>query len=422
MLSSTSIAVTTAALALAMASSVSSAPVNPISENYQQRRQDSQCQSLGQGPLGFNSSKIGLYSSQPPATWLEAKDGKIVATTDAPYNGTFFDFIQCSYDAPPYLGEGSVQTYQGYIKAPDGNCLAVRPLEGQYVAVVTDTCDFSGDQSYGGVDANQHFQFQLLSFDYFYSVVFLGSTAGPVNASDFGAGGNYHFGLDNTGELEVTYLADKPQTGESSEQLIAQIGSQYVSEKVMSPCTLVKSGHVELVDQGSGQTLPVYAGDSRPGHDSVFDQVLVVNGTATAASADTFSFYQCNSTYMGFEPDSNNFYGHFVSDVPARTGCYNVEYIDNIGNHGRAVTLSGTNDTSTSPNAPCGVNDGGIQLSSFFHLENENGKYVINFLGHTTADQAEQYSWTLNNEDTDASQQFLVANQTSAEYQLRFID
>ena len=407
-----------AAATLALTSAVSSAPVTEAPQHQHQRRQQSQCQSLGHGPLGFNSSGIGIYSKDPPSTYLEAQDGQIVATTDAPYNGTFFEFIQCNYDPPAYQGKGAIDTYQGYIKAPDGSCLSVDSLTGQDVAIKTEPCDFSGNQYYGGVKDNQHFQFQLDSFFSYYSVVFLGSVPGPANASDFGAGGNYHFSLSDSGVLDVSYLADQPQTGNGGEQLIAQLNGQYVSQKVMSPCKLVKSGPVELVDRQTGQTQSAYAGDSRPNASQFSKRQLLFNGTTT--SPDTFSFYQCDSTYMGFQSDDTNYYGHFTSDVPGETGCYTVDQESIIT--GSLVNLSGSGYNSTSPDSGCGINDGNVQFSSFFHLTNNNGNYEINFLGYTTAEPAQQYSFGLDQDAQDSLQQFLVLNQTSTQYTLRFVD
>lgn len=411
---------TAAAVTLVLASSASSSPITVAPKHQTQRRQQPQCKSLGQGPLGFNSTAIGLYSNDPPATYLKPQDGRIVATKDAPYNGTFFEFIQCNYEPPGYEGKGAVDTYQGYIKAPDGDCLTVDSLTGQNVAIKTETCNFSGSQYYGGVSADQHFQFQLDTFFPYYSVVFLGDVAGPVDASDFGEGGNYHFSLSESGELDVSYLADQPQKGNRSEQLIAQLNGQYVSQKVMSPCKLVKSGKVELVDQHTGQTQPAHAGDTSPQSVPFYKELLLFN--ATTASPDTFSFYQCDSTYMGFQSDDINYYGLFTSDVPGQIGCYTVDHQANFRDNGRYVTLTGNDYNSTSPYSSCGINDGRIQLNSFFHLTNNNGKCEINFLDYTTAEPTDQYGWGLRADTDDASQQFLVINSTSTQYTLRFID
>ncbi len=155
---------------------------------------------------------------QSSATYLSLKDEHVVASTRPQWqNQTLFEFFTCSHTPPPYEGKGSVATYQGHIKGPDGNCVTVDRLESTGAVVKFEPCAFTGDSSLGNVKARQHWQFQLFSFYDYYAAVFLGDTPGPVDQNDPDYGGNYHFAFDGD-DLSASYKEDNPQTGKRDEQ------------------------------------------------------------------------------------------------------------------------------------------------------------------------------------------------------------
>lgn len=140
-----------AVMATAVLASVSAAPVAEAASQ--------QCASLGKGPLGFNASGIGIYSTNPPAVYVAIDDtttngDRLMASQKAKWEDqTMFEFFNCSYTPPPYFGKGSILTYQGYIKAPDGNCVSISALNTQGAYLSTVPCKFQDDSSMGGVDA-----------------------------------------------------------------------------------------------------------------------------------------------------------------------------------------------------------------------------------------------------------------------------
>lgn len=367
------VAASAAAVVLAMAPAASGAPF---------ARDAEQCISLGKGALGFNSSEITIYTNKPAGTYLTVDDGHVRASGRPTYeNQTMFEFFNCSYTAPPTLGKGSVLTYQGYIKSPDGNCVTVNTLNSQNVPVRTEPCSFSSQSSLGNVEANQHFQFQLDSFYYYYSADFLGNLAGPVNASDFGAGGNYHFSI-NEKALMVSYEADSPQTGKFSEMLFGQLGDQYKpTTRTMPNCTLVKSGSVELVNTKTGETQPVTAGYTAA---FPYGYSPLLNGTGNGE----FSFYQCDSVYMGYESDDNNSYGHFGSNAYGQR-CFSVQSGGDLNDYLIETPASG--DEVYQP--PCSLDDNSSQDAIYFHLAKTSDGYEINYLGAPASANAEEYGW-----------------------------
>ncbi len=388
--SKSSIAVSAAAVALAMTSSVLAAPISTTTQP---------CQSLGKGPLGFNSSNIQLYSTYAPAVYFSSQDNILVASDLTPYNESLFEFFQCTYYGPDQVEKGDTQTWQGYIKAPDGNCVTVDALEqdGEQVLVKTEPCSYNSQSSLGDVKANQHFQIQLNTFYYFYTAVFLGDTSGPVSA-DFGGGGNYHFNVDD-GDLYVKYNASQPQTGKKSEQLIGQLEDQFNAKEQMSPCTLVKSGGLELVDTVSGET-------SKVGTSSSYGSFLQVNSSSTT----TFDFYQCDSVFMGYHADSTNHYGHLRL---AQSNDDNACYV-----HGPySVNIFELGSANNQVVGACGLTDDYVQRSSFFHLAEESGEYTLTYLNTTVQEPSTYNGWTVDQRNQD-----LGVNQTESSYKLRFIN
>ncbi|CDW94838.1 hypothetical protein [Sporisorium scitamineum] len=332
------IAASAAAAALALAQLSIAVPVSRSTA-------DPQCTSLGKGALGYNSSSIGLYSTMdPPEYYITVDSNHLVVSKVPTYeNRTMFEFFNCLYTAPPDFDEGSVQTYQGYIKAPNGECVTNPGITRDLDYVEMKECIFSNNSLLGDVIDNQHFQFQLDTFTYYYSVVFLGETPGPINASDFGAGGNYHFSVPNPlVSVGDSYLdvgrSKQPQTGKLSEMLIAQIGDQYQpTTRQLPKCTLVKNGTVKLVNTKTGETHSVSTNTSNAFIDANAAQIDGIGDTG-------FAFYQC----------------------PAGT--------------------KGSNDD-------CSTADTDAQLSDFFHLAKTDDGYDITFVGTIAAEKAAEYGW-----------------------------
>ncbi len=181
-------------------------------------------------------------------------------------NQTLFEFFQCLYTPDQYPGQkGSVQTYQGHIRAPNGQCVSVEHIKSTNSVVKLEDCVTSGDNAHGHVKAAQHFQFQLETFNTFYALNFLGKKAGPVNHEGFGAAGHYHFSLQTETVygrqhqyLHSSFQPNNPQTGNPAERLIAQIGDAYQpTTKQIPACKIVKSGKMELVNTKTVPSRPL---------------------------------------------------------------------------------------------------------------------------------------------------------------------
>lgn len=399
---------TAAALTLAAVGTTSAVPVSSAASA-------NQCVSLGKGAFGYNSTSIGLYSRGPPAKYLSLKDEHVVESHTPQYqNQTQFEFFNCSYTPPPYEGKGSVETYQGYIKGPDGNCVTVDRLKQSGVPVKSEPCSFTGDSSLGNVEAQQHWQFQLLSFNDYYTAVFLGDTPGPVDQNSSGAGGNYHFSFDGA-DLIANYDANSPQQSKQSEQLIGQLGNQYVPPtREMPACKLAKVGGMELVSTSTGQAQPVNAGYTAA---FAYGFSPLLNST----NDSVFSFYQCDSAYMGYESDDNNIYGHFALNNTQYSypGCFNRA----TGGNGAIPSESLDNYLiDTGSVYACPLDDTQAQVGIFFHLaKTSDGKYEVNWLGGPKSDDQKEWGWNVfkDPKQTDGTSVVKV-DQNSTEYKLRF--
>ena len=262
------------------------------------------------------------------------------------------------------------------------------------------------------MDPSQHFQFQLFSFDEYYTAVFLGELAGPVQQDSFGEGGNYHYRIGTDNELDLNYQADQPQNGNASEMLIGQLGTQYQRPKPEFPaCTLVKQGAIELVNTATGESTPVTVSSNTQ---YALDDVMVVNGTQ---SYDGFEFYSCNSTYMGYVNDENNFYGHFKTPEQSNQ-CYMQRYYVNGPEPivYESVALDGE----------CENTDTGVQTNTFFHLaKGTDGYYQLSFLGKTAgSNDTLTYGWTIDS--ANYNEVNLNPNPSSntnvTNYNLRFVN
>ncbi|TKY87580.1 hypothetical protein EX895_003594 [Sporisorium graminicola] len=195
-----------------------------------------QCQSLGKGAFGYNSTSIWIYATTPPGAYLTVDDSKhIVASTVPTYeNQTMFEFFSCLHTPAPYQGKGAIDTYQGYIQAPNGECVTLHDLDNPRTHVETQPCRFNDVTAIGDVAHAQHFQFQTDSFYSYYSAVFLGSTHGPVSTNAFGGGGHRIFSLDpapssaaGTSYLKSTKVTGDAQSANPSTMLIGQLGDEY---------------------------------------------------------------------------------------------------------------------------------------------------------------------------------------------------
>lgn len=410
MLSKSSVTTSAAVATMALASAATAAPV---SSNIM----PGNCKSLGKGAFGYNSSAIGLYSTQPPNVYLtvDANQHNRIVKSDTPTyeNQTMFEFFGCEYTAPPNHDEGTVETYQGFIKAPNGQCVSILGLYDDSNWVETYDCIFNENSAMGNVAAAQHVQLQLDTFYDFYSVVFLGETPGPVNASDFGAGGNYHFRIDEqpkpyVQQLVYSYESKHPQTGDLKEMLIAQIGDQYVpTKKVLPACKEVHKAALELVNTKTGEVQRVTA-DGPPQSEHGFSVVL------NASGRPYFSFLQCDSTYMGYESDDNNFYGHFRADAFNNTAVY----IKQTGGSANNVILEAYETGATAPEY-----DDESQIPAFFHMtKTSDGYYQVNYLGARAADNAGQYGWMpiYQPNTPDGKETTIFVDKDTTDYQLRF--
>ncbi|KAJ1024081.1 hypothetical protein NDA16_002920 [Ustilago loliicola] len=393
-----------AVLALAAAGTTSAAPVSSAASA-------DQCVSLGKGAFGYNSTSIGIYSNKPPGKYLSLKDENVVASSTPQWqNQTMFEFFNCSYTPPPYQGKGSVETYQGYIKGPDGNCVTVDRLKQTGVPVKSEPCSFTSDSSLGNVEAQQHWQIQLYSFDYYYTAVFLGDTPGPVDQDMSGYGGNYHFSFDGA-DLIANYGENNPQKGNSGEQLVGQLGKQYVPPiRQMPACKLVKVGGMELVNTSTGEAQPVNAGRT---YAFGYGYSPLLNATEQAE----FNFYQCDSAYMGYESDDNNIYGHFgLNNTVFHDGCFNRAI------SGNGATPAQSLDNYLIDTGSCATADTEAQVGEFYHLsKTSDGKYEVNWLGGQKSEAQKDWGWTVfkDPKQTDGTSVVLV-DQNSTEYKLRF--
>lgn len=394
------IAASAVAAALAMAPAISAVPV---------ARSSSSCTSLGKGALGFNSSHVGIYSKNPPAAYLSVHDS-ILWDFGRPtwQEQTQFEFFSCLHTPPPEYEEGSVDTYQGYIVDPWGQCVTIEEKSSGRVPVKVSDCKYTGDNSRGGVHSTQHFQFQLDSFYDFYSAVFLGDTAGPVNASDFGAGGNTHFSLDGN----FYAIEGAPQNGDLSQMLIGQLGDQYKpTTRMMSPCTLVKNGTVELVNTQTGETQSVTAASTKA---FPYGVSPLVNGTGDAQ----FSFYKCYSAYEGYLSDDTNIYGQFTSNEYGGGGAFHYQTPTNttgtfpINNF--LIQSGGSNESEN--------DDTSAQDGLFFRMTKTSDGDEITFLGGPKDSNPQEYGYSLDNspQQTDGYSVILVEPSSSTNYKLRF--
>ena len=372
------LAASAALTAFALAKIASAAPL---------ARSADQCKSLGKGPLGFDATW------PTPQVYLTVQDGKLVKSgLPISANQTEFEFFQCTEYLETPGGKGDPVTYQGYVKAPDGNCVTIADLEGANTFFQTEPCAFTSNDPLGDVEPNQHFQIQEDNFYNFYTVGFLGNAPGPI-VTNFGGGGNYHYTGFDGDVLSVSYQADQPQNGTLSQMLVAQLGSQYVPPpKQMDSCKLVKSGAVELVDtlRGQAQSIATAIGPNTEYSGLNAEGAAVMNGVGNT----TYYFYQCDSTYMGYQSDGSNYYGHFSSSSTPNSLCFipsQVPYLYDF-------ILEGS--TSGDPRlSACGTADDASQVGSFFHLAETSGGSEITYLGAPASERAQPYGWRTNISD-----------------------
>ncbi|TKY89065.1 hypothetical protein EX895_001596 [Sporisorium graminicola] len=106
------------------------------------------------------------------------------------------------------------------------------------------------------------------------------------------------------------------------------------------------------------------------------------------ASAQQFSFFQCDSAYMGYTSDENNWYGHFDAYAPSNPSCLSRQTGGSLNKY-VVQRDNGTNDK-------CSTTDTVAQVNDFFHLsKSDDGFYEISFLGATAADaeKTTAYGW-----------------------------
>ncbi|SJX64385.1 uncharacterized protein SRS1_15026 [Sporisorium reilianum f. sp. reilianum] len=411
-------AATAAVAALALSQLSAAVPVSRSTA-------DPQCTSLGKGALGWNSSVIPIYSNNPPEYYITVatndSDRLVVSTVPDYETQTMFEFFNCSYTPPASEDKGAIATYQGYIQAPNGECVTAQGLRRVRDYVKTEACRFSGDGALGNVDASQHFQFQLDTFYDYYSVDFLGATPGPVNATDFGAGGNYHFNVPQPLSMEGNNYLDlghskQAQTGNKSEMLIAQIGSQYKpTTRQLRACTLVKSGYVTLYNTATRDVKAVTTASSNV---NVYAYAPQINNGG--AGDQQYSFFACDSAYMGYTADACNWYGHFDAYATGQPSCFTRQTSGSLTDY--VVTgPAGRNGASDD----CTTADTEAQLQSFFHLhKTDDGVYEVSFVGATAAeaDSTGMYGWVptlAEGEAADGAQDLLVT-QNASDWVLRF--
>lgn len=175
--------------------------------------------------------------------------------------------------------------------------------------------------------------------------------------------------------VSVNYLAEEPQKGALDEMLIGQLGTQYVRpDKQFPACTLVKRGPVVLVNDKTGETLPVTIKDDNY---NTGDNVPALNGTQ---SYNGFGFYQCDSEYMGYRSDEENYYGHLTLQKDEGKGyCF----VRQAGVDGLEPYIFSTN----AYDGECGTTDDAGQVRTFFHLAVTEEGYEISYLGGTAVNQ-----------------------------------
>ncbi|EST07245.1 hypothetical protein PSEUBRA_003419 [Kalmanozyma brasiliensis GHG001] len=400
-----------AAAAIALIPAVAAAPsaLSPRRAN---------CKILGKGALGFNSTSIPIYSNAPPAYYLtiDANNDNQIAVSKTPTyeNQTMFEFIQCQYTPDQYPeGKGAISTYQGHIRGPDGQCVSVQHIKSPNSYVKMEPCDFSGDAAHGGVKAAQHFQFQLDTFTYFYSAVFLGKKAGPQEHETFGAGGHSHWSLQteyqsrpNDKWLFNSFQPSNAQTGDRAHQLIGQLGDQYKPTTKPAPtspaCKLVKSGNMELVNTKTGATQSVTT-DFPSNFPYAKSPLINANGNPT------FNFYQCSSDYMGYTSTDGDYYGHFQSAAYNGTACFSRQIPTDNGNVNNYILES---------TYQCLTGDGKAQLPNFFRLKKDARGYEVHYLGSTKSENKPEFGWTLA--AGNGSQPVIVNPSGMTDYQLLF--
>ncbi|TKY87581.1 hypothetical protein EX895_003595 [Sporisorium graminicola] len=391
------------------------APLLPLS------RQEPLCVSLGKGAFVYNSSAIRVASNDPPAYRLTVhnhSNNYIRESYKPTYEvQTLFKFFNCSSAAHT---ADSLATYQGYIQGANSECVTISDLDSESNYVRTAECSFSGDPSMGNVDATQNFQFQRGEEFSYYSAVFLGATAGPVDTAELGAGGEYHFKVNDVGNNYLVYgKNDQPQSVNKNEMLIGYLGQTYkVPAKTFPECKLVKNGTLELVNTKTGDVQSVTANYTV---DDSHSLQPLLNGSGNPY----FSFYACDSSYMGYEADGNNHYGHFSSNGKYVPSCFIGDYAKGSSVGIYEPAFPGHNDS------PCGKYNTNVQLESFFHLAKTNAGYEVNFLG-TLNDGANrpnapvpgkgEYGWvptpTAKQTSGDPTPIFVSPNAT--DYKLRF--
>ncbi|GAC94344.1 hypothetical protein PHSY_001915 [Pseudozyma hubeiensis SY62] len=397
-------AATASAAALVLASLTSAAPT---SSNYQP-----DCKSIGKGAFGYNSSAIGIYSNKPPQTYLTvaSDNNRLIASTVPDYQEqTLFEFFNCSYKPAPYVGKGAIDTYQGYIKAPNGECVTVADTSSSRSYVLTSPCKFNSDKSYGNVDPSQHFQFQTDTFYSFYSVVFLSKVHGPVDTNSFGSGAHYHFSISDKKRpyLISSHQPSNPQDGKLNEMLIAQIGDEYKpTTKTFPACKVVKTGNVELVNTQTGAVHPV---TTDYGHQFPYAQTILIGGTGNPS----FSFLECDSEYMGYKSDSTNTYGHFKSnEFDGEASCFTKQ----TGGDLNDLIL----ESQVNGNPP--EYDTKDQIPAYFRMQQtSDGYYQLNYLGGRASDNVTPSQWMPKrdaSQSDDVTTVFVDASNTG--YTLRF--
>lgn len=372
------------------------------------------CKCLGKGALGFNTTGIDIYSYTPPAYYLtvdSANDNQLAVSKTPTYeNQTMFSFHQCKYTPDKYPeGKGAISTYQGYIRGPDGRCVTVQHIKSPNSYIRMEPCDFSGDAAHGGVKAAQHFQFQLDTFYNYYTAVFLGKKAGPVEHEDFGAGGHSHFSLQtefrsrpNDKWLFNSFQPNNPQTGDRAHQLIGQLGDQYKpTTKVFPACKLVKSGNMELVNTKTGETKSVTT-DFPPTFEYAKSPLINANGNPT------FNFYQCDSDYMGYTSSDGDYYGHLQSAAYDGTACFARQTPGGAFDIGNYI-LEG--------NGACNNDDNNSQLPVFFRLKKDARGYEVHYLGSTKSENKREFGWTLA---PGNGTQAVIVDPAMTDYQLLF--
>lgn len=255
------------------------------------------------------------------------------------------------------------------------------------------------------VDAYQHFQFQRGGEYTYHSAVFLGETPGPVDATQFGAGGNYHFYMVDSETKDFLAFRDsrtQPQTGDKSEMLIGQLGQTYkVPIKTFPECKLVntKTGETQKVTSNVAAQFP-------------YGNSPLIHGTGES----NLEFYQCDSTYMGYQQDASNFYGHFASDSSNPKDCF----IHALGGEENNMIIEVFPQDSAGKS--CGTDDTYVQVPSFFHLTRTHDGFEINYLGATKSEGKAEYGWlptpVVNSNETDPVA--IYVSPSATDYKLRF--